>query len=371
MNLIVMNIFVKKSIEMKTLNCLAISLLATALVSCSTERKTDTSLPRANQTSVNTEHFDSVFHDVYSHLTEELHSMIVIKDGEIIYEKYATGHNAQEHHVLWSATKTFTATAVGFARQDGLLDVNDPILKYFNEDEIPAGHSPLLDKVTIHDLLTMGSGIGDGEYNFEKDKGDDINPVRHLLEYPMEAEPGSRFRYNNNDTHLAGIIVSRVTGKTLSEYLDEKLFSHLGIVNYEWWKDPAGNNIGPYGLFLTAENFAKMALFMLQRGEWNGEQLLGEDWFDMAMSEQIFQQKSNTSLTEEDIARMHEEDDWASGYGYQMWMCKGGRGCRLDGANGQFGIIMPQKNAVAVMFSKCWNTSIEMNSFWKNVYSEL
>jgi len=347
---------------------LAVSALLSA---CAPKVTQDSSLPRAEAEDINTAQFDSVFYDVYSHLTEELHSMIVIKDGNIIYEKYATGHTAGEHHVLWSATKTFTATAVGFARQDGLLDVHDPILKYLREDEIPADHDPLLDKVTIHDLLTMGSGIGDGEYNFEKDKGDDINPVYHLLSYPMEAEPGSRFRYNNNDTHLAGIIVSRVTGKTLKEYLDEKLFSKLGIVNYEWWADPAGNNIGSYGLFLTAENFAKMALFMLQRGEWNGERLLGEDWFDIAMSEQIFQAKSDTTLTEEEIARRHAQDDWGCGYGYQMWMCKDGRGCRLDGANGQFGIIMPSKNAVAVMFSKCWNTYVEMESFWKNVYNEL
>ena len=351
---------------------LPLVLSVAVLLSCNAPKQ-DTRLPRAESSEItaNTEKFDKVFYDVYSHLAEELHCFMVVQDGKVIYEKYATGHSAEEHHVLWSATKTFTATAVGFARQDGLLDVNDKILKYFRDDEIPAEHDPRLDDITIHDLLTMSSGIGDGDYNFEPEEDGSVNPVKHCLSCPMIFAPGERFAYNNNDTHLAGIIVSRVTGKTLREYLDEKLFGKLGIYNYEWWQDPTGNNIGPYGLFLTTENMAKMALFILQRGVWNGERLLGEDWFDMATTEQIFQQKDNKELSAEDIEKLHKDDDWSCGYGYQMWMMSDGRGCRLDGANGQFGLVLPQKNAVAVMFSKCWNTTIIMSSFWENVYPEL
>ena len=129
----------------------------------------DSRLPRAKQSEIQLDESkaDRIFYDVYKHLCEELHSMMIVKDGKVIYEKYATGHSAEERHVMWSATKTFTATAVGFARQDGLLDLDDPILKYFRDDVIPQDASPLLEKVTIRHLLTMSSGISDGNYNFD------------------------------------------------------------------------------------------------------------------------------------------------------------------------------------------------------------
>ena len=347
------------------------ALLAAILLSGACAPK-DTHLPRAKASEITSDvaQFDSTFYEVFRHLTEELHALMVIKDGKVIYEKYSTGHTADELHVLWSATKTFTATAVGFARQDGLLDIDDPIVKYFREDEIPADRDPRIDSITIRHLLTMSSGIDDHNYNYEVSADGTVNPVLSCLSYPMGADPGQRWSYDNNDTNLLGIIVGRVTGMKMADYLDRKLFKPLGIRNYRWFEDPAGNNIGAYGLYMTAESIGKMTQFMLHKGVWNGRRLLGEDWFDMAMSEQIFQEKQ-LGRTDEEIAKMHRENDWGAGYGFQMWMCKDGRGCRLDGANGQFGIILPDKNTTVVMTSKCWDTLMEMTSFWKNVYDYL
>jgi len=348
----------------------AIALAALLIASCAPK---DSRLPREKESNItaNTEMFDQVFVEVYKHLTEELHSLMIIKDGKVIYERYALGHDAEEHHVLWSATKTFTATAIGFARQDGLLDVTDPITEFFTEDEIPQERYDSLSRITIHDLLVMGSGLGDYDYNFEAGEDGTVNPVEFYFNSPIEAEPSGRWRYNNNDTHLAGIIVSRVTGMKLKDYLDEKLFKPLGIRSYDWVEEPSGHNTGAFGLYMPTESIGKMALFMLQKGVWNGKRLLEEDWFDLAMNEQIFQSKGDPTMTPEKAAELHATNDWASGYGYQMWMMRDGRGCRLDGANGQFGIILPKKNAVVVMTSKCWNTSIEMDALWKYIYDEL
>lgn len=346
---------------------------ATALALFSACNPKDTKLPRAKESEItaNVKQFDQVFYEVFHNLTEELHSLMVIKDGKVIYEQYSTGHNAEEQHVLWSATKTFTALAAGFARQDGLLDVTDPVTKFCREGEIPAGRADSLSRIKIHNLLTMSSGLGDFDYVFDPMEDGTVNPVLSCLSSPIQVDPGTRFAYNNNDSHLAAICVSRAVGMKLRDYLDEKLFKPLGIRNYSWFEDPCGNNIGSFGLYMTTESIGKVALFILQRGKWNGKQLLEESWFDLQTTEQIFQGINNPDVKPEDIPVLHKENDWSAGYGYQMWMCKDGRGFRLDGANGQFGIVMPSKNAVAVLTAKCWNTVFELDSFWKNVYNEL
>lgn len=339
--------------------CVIFLLCLAAAVSCGR------GLPRASYPG--SEAFDKVFFDVWSKGTNELHSLMVLKDGKVIYEQYETGHGPEELHILWSASKTFTATAVGFACQDGILTVQDKVVDYFTPEELPEEISPWLAQMTVHDLLIMSSGIG-ADLREKTRRREDLDWARETLCSPVRFEPGTLFEYNSMDTYLLAVIVSRAVGKSLEAYLNEKLFRPLGIRKWVWEKSPQGYNTGGWGLFLRLEDFAKMGQFMLQKGVWNGRRLLNEAWFDQAMSPQILQYQGR-GMSEEWIAS-RSGDDWNQGYGYQMWCCTHGS-YRLDGAWSQYCVIMPDKNAVVAAFSHTSDGWTLLNSIWANIYDNL
>lgn len=335
-------------------------LLAAAalLVSCGPKQ---THLPRNAKSGVDTEAFDKIFSDIaLSGGTNELHGIVVLKDGAVIYERYDEGHGPEVKHALWSASKTFTATAVGLASDEGLLSVDDPIIKFFNADELPANPSDTLKALTIKHLLMMSSGfahdrLGDTEALTLKD------PTRFMLNDSFSFYPGTLFRYNSMNTYLLSVIVSRVTGKKLVDYLGEKLFAPMGIADY-WWKESAeGYNMGGWGLFLRTEDLAKMGQLFLNKGRWNGKQLVSEAWIAEAMSVQIMQPQP---------ANGRGNEDWLNGYGYQMWHNANGS-YRLDGAWGQFSIIAPEKNAVIAVNSVCGNAQAFLRYVMKDIYDKL
>jgi len=336
-----------------------LAIAAIALNACSSKT---TALPRAERTDINTANFDSMFVWVDSRPTEELHSVMVVKDDAVIYERYAIGHCADELHVCWSASKTFTAIGVGFAVQDGLLSVNDPVVKFFRDDELPSERSEWLNEMTVKDLLIMSSGfvhdwiVRDGCLieNLE---------ARVQLTDSIDFKPGSIFRYNSMNTYLCADIVQRVTGMKLVDYLKLKLFDPIGIApeTYVWDENKAGVNFGGWGLHMTAESLAKAGLFILHRGVWNGERLLQDSWFDEAMKVHIVQGDGviDTSL------------NWKCGYGYQMWACRRQGAFRFAGAYGQICIVAPEKNAVIVLFSHAQDPDLLLDDCWKYVYDEL
>lgn len=339
------------------------TICALALLACGCASN---SLPRASYPG--SEAFDQVFNDVWSEGCNELHSMMVLKDGKVIYERYETGHNADELHILWSASKTFTATAAGFACQDGLLSTDDKVVSFFGPEELPEEISPWLAEMTVHDLLTMSSGFSLDIRERTRKREPDMNWARETLCSGCMFEPGTMFRYNSMDTYLVSVIVSKAVGEPMSEYLNRKLFKPLGIKKWIWEKSPQGYDCGGWGLFINLESFAKMGQFMLQRGEWNGKRLLNEEWFDEAMSPQIMQY-AGRGVSDEWIAA-HANDDWNQGYGYQMWCCTHGA-YRLDGAWSQYCVIIPEKNAVVACLSHSPNGARMLNSVWTNVYDNL
>lgn len=332
------------------------------MAACSNNKAGSNALPRAERTDINTANFDSMFVWMDTRATDELHTVMVVKDDAVIYERYATGHDAEELHICWSASKTFTAIGVGFAAQDGLLDVNDKVIRYFSDEELPAERSEWLEELTIKDLLIMSSGFSEDKLGRAGLLMEDIN-ARIQLIVPLDFEPGSRFKYNSMNTYLCADIVQRVTGMKLVDYLKDKLFDPIGIApeTYLWDETKAGVNFGGWGLHITAESLAKAGLFMLHRGVWNGTRLLQDSWFDEAMSPQIIQGGGEIDPT----------NDWNCGYGYQMWACQRPGAYRFDGAWGQFCVVAPEKNAVIVLFAHARNTAQILRDCWKYVYDEL
>lgn len=344
-----------------------ILLILIVMVSCAESGK----LPRSSSDELpcDISGFDQVFNDVCGGGTNLLHGLMVVKDGKVIYEKYDTGHEADDLHVLWSASKTFTAVAVGFAQQDGLLSVDDCILDYLGE-EAPENPSEWLRSITIEDLLVMSSGFdsSSGSTRGRTNKGEVFDWAKDALASPIIFEPGTMFRYNSMDTYLLSVIVTKVTGKNMDEYLEQKLFKPLGIDRYEWKKCPQGYPVGGWGLYITLESMAKMGQFFLNKGTWNGRRLLNENWFDDAMSAKIMQWQGR--MTPEEAAVKYKDDEWQQGYGYQMWVCTHGA-VRLDGAWGQFVIIVPEKNLVVACQANNPDGNRFIKSVWNNIYNVL
>ena len=348
---------------MKSSNFLLL-ILALALMACNVSPK----LPRTQASPAQKAAFDSLFPIVWGDGVNELHTLLIVQDGKVLYERSDPAHDTEMLHVLWSASKTFTATAVGFAVQDGLLGVEDRVVDLI-PGFCPAERPAWLEEMTVWHLLTMSSGLSLSPTSSDCRRGDVSDWARASLAAPMRFRPGEFFEYNSMETYLLSVIVSEVTGERVDRYLERKLFRPLGIREYHWDASPQDYSTGGWGLFLSAESMAKMGQFMLQKGEWNGRRLLDASWFDAAMSPQIMQYQGRSSETER-IEQGRPADDWNQGYGYQMWCCQHGA-FRLDGAWSQYCIIIPSKRAVVVALSHCNNGRILLDAVWDHILPNL
>lgn len=346
-------------------NLLFCILLAACLASA--ESCSNSSLPRAEKSI--SDRFqnagEKVFTDVFKGPGNILHSLMIVDEGEVAFEKYNVGFTPDQLQVMWSVSKTFTATAVGFAWQDGLVSPQDRIVSYFEDSLLPAETSPYLDSLTIHDLLIMSSGWHD--YVYEAIDGTLGDWGKATLSSDYSFRPGDRFSYNSMNAYILSMIITKVTGMKMADYLNEKLFCHLGIEDYHWLESPQGFNAGGWGLYLSTESLAKTGQFFLQKGRWKGKQLLKEEWFDLANHPHIYQYK-NVITDETEIKKLRaSRDHWSQGYGYQSWNCNDGA-VRMHGANGQLCIIFPDKNAVVVATSYCTDEKALLDSIWENIY---
>lgn len=322
-------------------------------------------LPRSTPEAekVNPKFIQSYLADVKKH-EQDLHSLMILRNGKVVYEEWFGDNAANKPHILNSVSKTFTSTAIGFAVQEKLLTVEDQLISYFPE-YLPAEVSDNLKEVKIKDLLTMSVGHDadpTGEVRDLKEPGD---WERLFLSTPVVHKPGTKFVYNSVATYMLAAILQKITGETVLDYLYPRLLRPLGIVGARWEMSPSKVNTGGWGLFVKTEDMAKLGQFMLQKGEWNGKQLLSEAWFDEATSSKI-QQKP--AWTPADVKA--KNSDWVQGYGYQIWRCRH-NAYRADGANGQFIIVFPEKNAVIVTTAHIGDMQAEINLIWKHLLKAL
>lgn len=248
---------------------------------------------------------------------------------------------------VYSATKSFTSCAVGFAVQEGLLSLDEKLVDAFQKD-LPDAVSGNLEKAVVRDLLTMHLGqepaslMGEHRPLYEEDDW-----VKMSLAFPFIHEPGTQFLYNNVGPYLAGILVQRRAGCDLTSYLTPRLFTHLGIKRPTWEVDPLGNSFGAGGLFLTLSELHKFGLFYLNKGRWNGKQLLNQAWIDESTSQQ-----------------------YDAPYGYLFW-----RGdynsFRADGKYSQLSIVLPDHDAVISVVSECRKGKELMDAIYQDLCVQL
>ena len=291
---------------------------------------------------------------------QDLHSIMIVKDGKVIKEQWLGEGERNKPHVLNSVSKTFTATAVGFAVAEGKLKLTDKVISFF-PDKLPAQTSEYLKKLEVRHLLTMSSGHDvDPTKAVFKDKG--IDWVEAFFTEPLVHEPGTFFVYNSLGTYMLSAIVQKVTGEKVIDYLYPRLFRPLGIVGATWEESPQGINAGGWGLYLKTEDLAKMGQLFLQKGKWNGKQIISDDWVNEAMTSHIASLPAG--VRRENLKVKPKDSDWLQGYSYQMWRCRH-NGVRADGANGQYILILPDQNAVIAMTAHIGNMQAEIDLVWK------
>lgn len=281
----------------------------------------------------------------------EMHSLMLLRHGHVAAEGWWHPYEPELPHMLFSLSKSFTSTAIGLAVQEGKLNVDDPVISFF-PDELPAEVSANLSAMRIKHLLMMGTGHT-SDTTSDMHQAADGNWVRAFLALPVELEPGTHFLYNTGATYMLSAILQKVTGQTLLQFLQPRLFEPLGITNPSWESCPKGINTGGFGLKVRTEDIAKFGQLYLQKGIWQGQRLVNEDWIAEATAKQI----SNGD---------GKESDWAQGYGYQFWRCRHGV-YRGDGAFGQFCIVMEEWDAVLAMTGGTNDLQGVLNGVWEHL----
>jgi CubicO group peptidase (beta-lactamase class C family) len=311
-------------------------------------------LPRSNPEAqgVSSEGITN-FLDAVAASKNEFHSFMFVRHGKVIAEGWWDPYRADLKHTMYSCSKSFTSTAIGFAVKEKKIRVTDKVISFF-PGELPDSVSPYLGALTVKDLLTMSVGQ-DPDPTFIVNK--DTNWVKAFLSTPLINKPGSKFLYNSAATYMLSAIVQKVTGQKVIDYLTPRLFEPLGITGIDWETDPKGINTGGWGLRLKTEDMAKFGQLFLKRGKWNRKRIISKSWIKEASNVKIIQHPDYPQSK-------RDSSDWEQGYSYQMWRSRH-NAYRGDGAFGQFILVMPDQDAVIAITSETTDMQDELNLVWK------
>ena len=260
---------------------------------------------------------------------KELHSFMVIRNGKIACEVYREPFAREYKHMMYSVSKSFTSTAIGFAVNEGYFDVDTRFVDIFPEAR-GEKLDEYLEEMTVEDLLTMRSGKAVSVFlDRTKDRW-----FKDILESPWISEPGTEFLYISENMYLLCCIIHKMTGMSVMDYLKPRLFEPLGIENAFWETCPSGVEAGGWGLMISLEDLAKFTYCYSQMGKFNGKQVIPEEWVKVATA-----YHADTSLSTNDRDSM-------AGYGYCFWRNGGYENSyRADGMFCQFGIVFEDLDA--------------------------
>ncbi len=282
---------------------------------------------------------------------DSMNSFMLLRHGHVVAEGWWFPYNADSPHALFSLSKSFTSTAIGLAIAEGKLSLDDEVLKFFS-DNAPSDPSGNLKAMRVSDLLRMSTG-----HQTEPPRPADQPWTKAFLAHPVPFKPGTHFLYNTSGTYMLSAIVQKATGQTVLEYLRPRLFEPLGIEHPTWETSPEGISTGGYGLSVRTEDIARFGQLYLQKGKWQGKQLLPEAWVETATARQT----SNGSSP---------DSDWDQGYGYQFWRCRHGA-YRGDGAFGQYCIVLPEQDTVIAITSGVRDMQAVLNLIWDRLLPAL
>ena len=274
---------------------------------------------------------EAAFQAVDAYPQNDIHSLLVLRKGVIVAEKYYQSYDQDSHNALYSCTKSVISALVGIAIEEGALKgVDQPVADFF-PDAMQVNPDPRKDAMRLEDLLSMRAGLewdeGNSAYNRMYASTD---WVAWMMNKPMLAEPGSEFNYCSGCTHVLSGVLHKATGLLTQDYAKARLFEPLGITNYTWETDASGNAIGGWGLELTARDMAKFGSLFLQDGVWNGKQIVPKSWVEKSTG-----------------PGLPTEGTWR--YAYQWWVKPDEQVYAAQGLHGQKIYVVPAMQLVVVV----------------------
>ena len=266
----------------------------------------------------------ALFDSLHALPLTDMHAVVVMRHGKVIGEMYPKPYAPEYRHTMYSCSKTFVGIAVGLAIEDNRLRLDDRIAAIFPE-LLPDSVSKDLADMTVRHLLTMASGVKP-DWNM-RSRGKEW--IRTFLSKPVK-EPGTQYAYDSMVSYMLAAVVQKVTGKKLTEYLQERVFTPMNVTEWAWEESPEGVNTGGWGVHIQPESLAKFGQLILNEGRWEGKQLVPTEWI-------------------REMCKKHRETG-REVYGYHIWHCGGHDGAvRADGALGQYVISVLDKDMVVVM----------------------
>ncbi|MHC4397256.1 MAG: serine hydrolase domain-containing protein [Planctomycetota bacterium] len=223
--------------------------------------------------------------------------------GNLVWEHYWNDFGPDSRFDIYSAGKAFTATAIGLLVDDGKLKIDDPACKILTEWDTDEKRN-----ITVRNLLTMTSGLKRDYETYSKV----TNPTEAMLNWPMEREPGTAWSYEQATSHALSVIVKRITGKQPIVFLRERILNEVGIVEADWLRSRQGDCLGWRSVLISARELALFGQFYLNKGRWEGKQLLSENFINQATVNDSLLQKIPVAAGQDDFRRR--------GYGFQMFV---------------------------------------------------
>ena len=242
-------------------------------------------------------------------------SVVIVKNGYLIGEFYSNNTNEHTLSNIYSVTKSFTSALVGIAIDKGHIRSEEQKLgSIFSKNNV-IKNDPKLKGIRIQNLLTMTSGLKTRDNHLSNYSGvfalrNSKNWVNYIFSLGTEKIPGQYYNYSNGGSHILAAIIAEISETSVAKYAERHLFSHIGIKNYKWEKDPQGINHGYSNLKLSARDMAKFGLLYLNKGEWNKKQIISSSWIEKSLKIHSYPNKGRFNPF-----KLYPYN----GYGYQWW----------------------------------------------------
>jgi CubicO group peptidase (beta-lactamase class C family) len=263
-------------------------------------------------------------------------AFLVVKDGKLVFETYLRSPADRDHvHHLQSTTKSFTSLAVGVGREAQWFPPLDTTLCAVLADHCQ-GLDPRKQAITFDNLLTMRSGLAmdNSDFSVEMWIDNPSDPIRHILDKRLYADPGTEFRYRDADPQLVTYAMEALAGRTEETIVAEHIFAPLGIADWYWDHGGHGETMGAHGLHLRPRDLAKVGALMADGGVWNGTRIVAADWYDLSTTWKV-DPAGHPRL----------------GYGYYWWIVPEAAGYSTWGHGGQYAFVIPGQRLVMVLIS--------------------
>lgn len=289
-----------------------------------------------------------------------LHGFVIVRHGKTIAEgSWKPFNTLDETHMLYSHSKSFTSTAIGFLVEEGKLDLDERVAEIFPEF-LPAEVTENLRSMRVRDLLTMNVGA---PWDHKIPNYDDW--ARTFLAKELKKKPGTGFKYDSDATYMLAAIVEKRSGEKLMDYLDKRFFKKIGIEKAWSTVSPQGIACGGWGMNMTTREMARFGLCYIQNGEWGGKSVIHPQWVQLATARHTFSGWRNIG-----VKALGEGSEWEQGYGFQFWRCRN-NGYRADGAAGQLTLVYPDVGLVVSVNAGLGNMQKEVDLITEHILANL